>query len=275
MDLTIAWLAVPAGPRCPLRRAAACWSSGSSESRFRALCVPAVGFAAIVVVAQLPTLWDATAELTVPIVVALGARRASRCRGGGGGAPSRGPVGARRSPSSPSTPRRSCSPARRRSPATSSSTTRPPGWRSPTGSWSTAAASPASPRRPTRRPCSFNLGDGYPIGVFLPLGVARALVGPGRRLADPALHGLRRRRCSALALWQLAGADRPPAPAARGGVVPRRALGASVRLLPVGRHQGGRAPRRSSRAPRGWRGSRSASASRRGADPARRSPAPP
>src|SRR5262245_16335435 len=24
---------------------------------------------------------------------------------------------------------------------------------------------------------SFNLGDGYPIGVFLPLGVARALVG--------------------------------------------------------------------------------------------------
>ena len=42
---------------------------------------------------------------------------------------------------------------------------------------------------------AFNLGDGYPVGVFLPLGVGAALRRHRRRLADPALHGLARRRC--------------------------------------------------------------------------------
>ncbi len=55
---------------------------------------------------------------------------------------------------------------------------------------------------------AFNLADGYPVGVFLP---ARRRPGPRRhrrRLADPAVHGLARRRCSRSASGARPAADR-------------------------------------------------------------------
>ena len=46
----------------------------------------------------------------------------------------------------------------------------------------------------------FNLADGYPVGAFIPLGVGRAVIGNGRRLAHPALHGAPRRPARARTL---------------------------------------------------------------------------
>ena len=39
---------------------------------------------------------------------------------------------------------------------------------------------------------AFNLGAGYPVGVFLPLGIGAGPGRAGRRLGDPALHGVPR-----------------------------------------------------------------------------------
>ena len=70
MELTIAWVLFP------LVLLALCVGCGLALERLVAIplpgaLLPAIGFAVIVVVAQVPTLWDATAGLTVPIVVAL------------------------------------------------------------------------------------------------------------------------------------------------------------------------------------------------------------
>ena len=140
----------------------------------------------------------------------------------------------------PSTRRRSCSRASRRSPASSSSTTPPPGSRSPTGSWSTAATSAGSRPSTYEATLAFNLGDGYPIGVFVPFGVGVELLGTDAAwLIQPYIAfaaGL-----LALALWSLAPAARSHRRALRAASgVRRRPAGAALRLLPLGRGQGGR-----------------------------------
>ena len=253
MELTIAWVAVPARPRWPSASAAGWRSSGSSRFRFPGALVPAVGFAAIVVVAQVPTLWDATAELTVPIVVALAiaglalswrrwrrpgpwavAARDRRLRGLRGADRALRPGDLRR-----------LHQARRH--------------RHLDGAHRPGHGARPQPRRPRAvdlrgDPRRSTSATGYPVGVFLPLGVARALVGQdvawliqpymafGGGLLGPGAVAARR-------------ADRPPARrCARRSSLPRRALGASVRLLPVGRHQGGRRRARSSQAAAGLAG---------------------
>ena len=143
--------AVPARARGARARRAGCWSSGRRACGCRAAAL-AAGFAAIVVVGQFltrstrPPSWRRRSV----VALAVGRARARRCRGRlrvaewalgrRGGRRVRRLRGADRALR-----------AGRPSPATSSSTTPPPGWRSPTGSWSTGAASPASRRRPTRR----------------------------------------------------------------------------------------------------------------------------
>ena len=66
----------------------------------------------------------------------------------------------------------------------------------------------------------FNLGDGYPIGAFVPFGVGAELLGDGPRLADPALHRLRRGAARARAVVAGDAARRSPR-AARAGRVRR------------------------------------------------------
>ena len=102
---------------------------------------------------------------------------------------------------------------------------------------------------------AFNLGDGYPIGVFVPLVVARDLTG-----YDPAW--LIAPYMAVLAvllaggLWAIA--PRPVAShAARAAcVVRRRPAGAALRLLPVGRGQGARRRRARRRRRRARRAAR-------------------
>ena len=84
----------PSRPWCCWRGAGASWSRGRRAGcPARCSCRP--GFAAIVVVGQSSTLADATAELTAPVVVALGALAASALNGRAapgrpGGSPPRG-----------------------------------------------------------------------------------------------------------------------------------------------------------------------------------------
>ena len=85
---------------------------------------------------------------------------------------------------------------------------------------------------------AFNLGAGYPVGVFLPLGVARALVGQDVAwLIQPYMAFM----AALLALGAVVArrAAGRVAAAARAGGLPRRPVGAALRLLPVGRDQGG------------------------------------
>ena len=86
---------------------------------------------------------------------------------------------------------------------------------------------------------ALNLGEGYPVGVFVPLGVGAALLGEDVAwLVQPYMAFLA--ALLALALWALArAAGRAPAAAGRGRRR-RRPAGAAVRLLPLGRGQGGR-----------------------------------
>ena len=83
----------------------------------------------------------------------------------------------------------------------------------------------------------FNLADGYPVGVFLPLGVGGALVGH-----DVAWVIQPYMACSAallaLALWSARAAAVARRGTAGGRRLRRRPAGAAVRLLPVGRDQG-------------------------------------
>ena len=133
MDLLVAWVAFPA---LLLALAAGCGllvDAARRRGACRSPLLPAVGFAAIVVVGQFLTLADATAELR--------RRRSPRWRSPGCalgcaaalGAPEPLGVGRRRG-----RVRRLRGADRalgrgRPSPATSGSTTPRPGWRSPTG----------------------------------------------------------------------------------------------------------------------------------------------
>ena len=86
---------------------------------------------------------------------------------------------------------------------------------------------------------AFNLADGYPVGVFLPLGVGGALLGEDIAwLVQPYMALLRGdARAGALGAPRAA---RSPRAAAGGRGVPRGAAGAALRLLPLGRGQGDR-----------------------------------
>ncbi len=84
----------------------------------------------------------------------------------------------------------------------------------------------------------FNLADGYPIGVFIPLGVGQALTGlDAAWLVQPYMALL----AVLLALASL-GAERPHSRECAGAGLrgrPRRSAGAALRVLPLGRDQGG------------------------------------
>ena len=103
---------------------------------------------------------------------------------------------------------------------------------------------------------AFNLGDGYPGRGLRP---ARASARRCWARTSPGWCSPTWRSAAALlalALWELAGdaAGRCAAGRARGRRVRRRAAGAAVRLLPLGRDQGGRRGRAASRLPlRCWR----------------------
>ena len=177
MELTIAWVLFPLVllalcVGCGLARRAARRDSAPG----RPAC-PRSGSPSIVVVGQFPPCGTRRPSSRSPIVVAL-AIAGFRAVMGAVAAPRA--VGGRRSRSSSSrpTPRRSCSPGR----PTFAGYIR----LDDTATWmaltdrvmehgrSLAGLAPST----YEATLSFNLGDGYPIGVFLPLGVARALVGP-------------------------------------------------------------------------------------------------
>jgi hypothetical protein len=173
MELTIAWVLVP------LLLAGLCTGCGLLVERLIAIRVPgallpAVGVSVVVVVAQVPTLWDATAKLTTPLVLALAvaglalSRRSWR-------RPDPWAVGAAAG--------LFCAYA---APVVLSGQATFAGYirLDDTATWmaltdramehgrSLGGLAPST----YEATLSFNLGDGYPIGVFLPLGIARALV---------------------------------------------------------------------------------------------------
>ncbi len=84
---------------------------------------------------------------------------------------------------------------------------------------------------------AFNLGAGYPVGVFLPLGVATGARRTGRRLGDPALHGVHGGAAGARCVVDHRATRKVAAPPRAGGL-PRRPVGSALRLLPLGRDQG-------------------------------------
>ena len=86
---------------------------------------------------------------------------------------------------------------------------------------------------------AFNFGDGYPFGGFVPLGVVRRALGRDAAWAVPALHGVAGRAAGAGAVgarrrrWSVAS----PARSVVAFVAAQ--AGAALRLLPLGRDQGG------------------------------------
>ena len=84
----------------------------------------------------------------------------------------------------------------------------------------------------------FNLGEGYPVGVVHPVRRRRRDRSGRRGVGDPALHRVLRGAPRAGPVGAGDPARRPPA-AARCGGVHRGPAGVAVRLLPVGRDQGG------------------------------------
>jgi hypothetical protein len=208
MDLTIAWALMP------LVLAALCGGCGLLVERLAAIRLPgalafAVGFATIVVVAQPLTLWDATAELAVPVVVALAAAGVWLSRGWWRRLEPWAAVVA------VAVYAAYAAPVVLSGKATFAGYIR----LDDTATWmaltdrvmehgrSLAGLAPST----YEATLSFNLGGGYPIGVFLPLGVARALVGedPAWLIQPYMAFGA---ALVGLALWQLAGAIVRPAP---------------------------------------------------------------
>ena len=200
MELTIAWVLFP------LVLIGLCVGCGLAVERLVAIplpgaLLPAVGFAVIVVVAQVPTLWDATAELTTPLVVVLALVGFALTWGGW------------RRPEPWAVALAILAFAAYASPIVLSGQATFAGYirLDDTATWMaltdrvmehgrSLAGLPPSTYEAT---LSFNLGDGYPVGVFLPLGVARALVGQDLAwLIQPymAFGGA----LVALALWELA-----------------------------------------------------------------------
>ena len=221
MDLVVSWLLFPLTCSCSAP-AAACSPTGSAGGATPGPLVPLLGFAVVVVVAQfLP------ARRSDRRVGDAGGRAARRGRAWwrAGGASARGSSRSR-SPPPPASSAVYAAPIvlvgraddRRLHP---SSTTPRPGSRSPIGSSSTAATSTASRPPPTKRPSHFNLGDGYPIGAFVPLGGRRAGCSP----SDPAWliqpYAAFVAALLALGLWSLATPLRAVAGAARRGRVRR------------------------------------------------------
>jgi hypothetical protein len=200
MELTIAWVLFP------LVLLALCVGCGLALERLVAIplpgaLLPATGFAVIVVVAQVPTLWDATAGFTVPIVVALAIAGFALS------------WGRWRRPEPWAVALVILVFAAYAAPIVLSGQATFAGYirLDDTATWmaltdrvmehgrSLAGLDPST----YEATLSFNLGDGYPIGVFLPLGVTRALVGQDVAwLIQPymAFGGA----VLGLALWQLA-----------------------------------------------------------------------
>ncbi len=201
MELVVAWILAP------LVLAALCTGCGLLVDRLAGASlpgalVPATGFAAIVVVAQVPTLWDATAELATPVAVAM-AVAGIALWWGSRGSPEPGAVAAAVAVF--------CVYA---APVVLSGKATFAGYirLDDTATWMALTDRVMEHGRglgglaPStyEATLSFNLGDGYPIGVFLPLGIARALTGQDVAwLIQPyiAFGGA----LLALCLWQLAG----------------------------------------------------------------------
>ena len=90
---------------------------------------------------------------------------------------------------------------------------------------------------------AFNLADGYPIGAFLPLGVGRALVGQDVAWVFQPYLAFAAAMLAA-ALYVLAGTVLRSGPVRMVAAVDRSAARAAVRVRAVGRHQGDRRRRR-------------------------------
>lgn len=200
MELMIAWILLP------LVLVALCAGCGLLvewlvATRLPGALVPAVGFAVIVVVAQVPTLWDATAELATPLVVALAVAGVALS------------WGSRRPPEPWAVGLAVAVFCVYSAPVVLSGQATFAGYirLDDTATWmaltdrvmehgrSLGGLAPST----YEATLSFNLGDGYPIGVFLPLGIARSLIGQDVAwLIQPYIaFGA---ALLALCLWQLA-----------------------------------------------------------------------
>ena len=176
MTLLIAWLAFP------IVLAALCAGCGLlldalAGGRIPGALVAPAGLATIVVVAQVPTLWDATAEMTTSLVVALaiaGFAVSRRWRGSAAGFPwalatAIGVFAVYAAPIVLSGQATFAGYIRLDDTAT---------WMALTDRVMEHGRSLAGlPPSTYEATLAFNLGAGYPIGVFLPLGIARDLVG--------------------------------------------------------------------------------------------------
>jgi hypothetical protein len=208
MDLTVAWVLFP------LVLAALCCGCGLLAERLiggplPGALVPAVGFAVIIVVAQVLTLWDATAELATPVVVALAVAgiavswRSWRRLDPWAVAAAAAVLAAYAAPVVLSGEATFAGYIRLDDTAT---------WMALTDRVMEHGRSLDGLAPSTyEATLSFNLGDGYPVGAFLPLGVARAVVGQDVAwLVQPYMaFGA---ALGALALWQLVGAIVRPRP---------------------------------------------------------------
>ena len=241
--------AVPARPPGALRRLRAAARAAGRASALPGALLARAGLASSSSVAQCHT-WDATAELTGPLVaLAVAGSALMRWRR----APGALGVALPPSPCSPPTRADRALRARPPSPATSGSTTPPPGWPSPTGSWSTVAAWPAWTRRPTRRRSRSTSATGIRSASSCRWASARELTGQDVAwLIQPymAFGAARARRWR---LWQLAEPLVRSRRCARRSSLHRRAAGPALRLLPMGGHQGGGGRGAAGGCRRGWR----------------------
>src|SRR4051794_34150382 len=176
MTLLIAWLAFP------LVLAALCVGAGllldaSAGGRIPGALLAPTGLATIIVVAQVPTLWDATAEVATPLAVVLaiaGFALSRRWRGRMSAYPwavatAFGVFALYAAPIVLSGQATFAGYIRLDDTAT---------WMALTDRVMDHGRSLAGlPPSTYEATLAFNLGAGYPIGVFLPLGIARALVG--------------------------------------------------------------------------------------------------
>jgi hypothetical protein len=201
MDLTIAWVLFP------LVLVALCAGCGLLVERLSSAALPGalvlgVGFATIVVVAQFFTLWDATAELATPATVALaiaglglGWRRWRRLEPWAMAA-AVAVFAAYAAPIVLSGQATFAGYIKLDDTAT---------WMALTDRVMDHGRSLAGlPPSTYEATLSFNLGGGYPIGAFMPLGVGRALVGQDVAWVIQPYMAF----CAALvglALWQLCG----------------------------------------------------------------------
>jgi hypothetical protein len=209
MDLAVAWLAFPAV------LLGACWGCGllvsslSGRALPRAL-VPACGLAVIVCVGQFLTLGDATAELTAPAVVALALA----------GVGMAWPLRLSRSLVAPALTALAvfmvfAAPVVLSGEATLAGFIK----LDDTATWLTLTDRIMEHGRSLEglapstyeATLAFNLGDGYPVGVFVPLGVGTVLLGTDpASLIQPYMALLA--AMLALSLWALAGqVSRSPA----------------------------------------------------------------